>query len=183
MSNIVVSLVALLVALGYGTENDYDGLTTTCDVLKQAAVEMGIVGSADAVQGRSKAEVLQFIADNYGDEEKEPFDLSVTADEHCSIEVKKGRTVIAPGSDILYNGDKLKITITADEGYKAKSLKVNGVDFVSGETYTVDGHNVAIIGTSEAKAVVDLAVSISPDDSGTISVKKMVRKLHQELMR
>ena len=77
------------------------------------------------------------------------YDLSVTADEHCSVAVTKGGEAVTAGEDAISYGDVLTITATASEGYQIATLTVNGDAFTSGSTVTVSG-NVAVVATSEA---------------------------------
>lgn len=77
------------------------------------------------------------------------YDLSVTADEHCSVAVTKGGQAVTAGEDAISYGDVLTITATADEDYQIATLTVNGDAFTSGDTVTVSG-NVAVVATSEA---------------------------------
>ena len=77
------------------------------------------------------------------------YDLSVTADEHCTIAVTKGGEAVTAGEDAISYGDVLTITATAGEGYQIATLTVNGDAFTSGNTVTVSG-NVTVVATSEA---------------------------------
>ena len=77
------------------------------------------------------------------------YDLSVTADEHCSVAVTKGGQAVTAGEDAISYGDVLTITATADEDYQIATLTVNGDAFTSGDTVTVSG-NVAVVATSDA---------------------------------
>lgn len=77
------------------------------------------------------------------------YNLSVTADEHCTVAVTKGGVAVTPGSNAITEGDVLTITATAAEGYQIASLTVGGEAFVSGNTVTVSG-NVTVVASSEA---------------------------------
>ena len=77
------------------------------------------------------------------------YDLSVTADEHCSVAVTKGGVAVTPGENAIEAGDVLTITATAAEGYQMKTLTVGGNSFTSGNTVTVSG-DVTVVATSEA---------------------------------
>ena len=77
------------------------------------------------------------------------YDLSVTADEHCSVAVTKGGQAVTAGEDAISYGDVLTITATADEDYQIATLTVNGDAFTSGDTVTVSG-KVAVVATSDA---------------------------------
>lgn len=77
------------------------------------------------------------------------YDLSVTADEHCTVTVTKGGEAVTAGEDAISYGDVLTITATAGVGYQIATLTVNGDAFTSGNTVTVSG-NVAVVATSEA---------------------------------
>lgn len=77
------------------------------------------------------------------------YDLTVTADDHCSVSVTKGGVTVTPGTDAIAAGDVLTITATAGEGYAIATLTVGGESFVSGSTVTVSG-DVTVVATSEA---------------------------------
>ena len=77
------------------------------------------------------------------------YDLSVTADEHCTVAVTKGGEAVTAGEDAISYGDVLTITATADEDHQIATLTVNGDAFTSGDTVTVSG-NVTVVATSEA---------------------------------
>lgn len=66
-----------------------------------------------------------------------------------SIEIPQGvevirNSVVLSDTDYIHKGDILTIISKPQAGYTATSLKVNGTDFVSGETFTVGAQNVAI---------------------------------------
>lgn len=61
-------------------------------------------------------------------------DLDIST-QNCSVELTVGG---APVQSLKYN-DAATITATADTGYTLTSLKVNGEDFTSGSTLTVNG--------------------------------------------
>lgn len=71
------------------------------------------------------------------------FSLSRTAT-NCTVSVLKDSQVISDGAEALSAGDVITISATASSGYTLSSLKVNGSDFVSGNTLTVSG-NVTIV--------------------------------------
>lgn len=149
MSKKTDALKKLAVALGYGSAvSEYTGTTVTY-VLKEIAVKMQCAPSVDNIRETGIVGILNYIADNYDTEEKEPYDLTVTKT-HATVTVKRKGKTISPASDILYNGDKLTITAEADEGYELTTFTVNGEDIDSGDTVTVDGHHIAIIATAEA---------------------------------
>lgn len=134
------------VALGYGSASDFTGKNVVA-VLKQIAVKLECAASVKEIPYNSIVGVLNYIADNYGSEEKEPYDLTVTPT-HATVTVKRNNKNLSPAADILYNGDKLKITVAADEGYDLTTLTVNGEDIESGDTVTVSGHNITVIATA-----------------------------------
>lgn len=146
MSRITDAMKKALVALGYGSSvSEYTGLTVA-DVLREFAVKAECAPSVSDIKATGIVGVLNFIAENKGSEEKEPYDLAVTATD-ATVVIKRGGKTITPASDILYNGDKLTITATVEEGYELSTLTLNGEDIESGDKYTVNGHNVAIIAT------------------------------------
>ena len=120
-------------------------------VLKECAVKLNCAASVADIHGNSIASVLNFIAANYGSEANEPFDMTVTKT-NATVTEKHNNKTLAAGNDILFNGDKLTITATATEGYTVDTLTVNGTAFTSGNKFTVNGANVAIIASATANA-------------------------------
>lgn len=168
MSRKAEALKKALVALGFGTAvSDYTGLSVV-DVLKELAVITECAPSVDAINATGFVGVLNFIADNKGSEEKEPYDLAVTAT-NVTVVVKRGNKTISPASDILYNGDKLTITATGAEGYDVTTLTLNGEAIESGDKYTVNGHNITIVASGTLQTF-DLARTV--DDNVTVAVAK-----------
>lgn len=151
----ITALRKMLVALGYGSATTDYTSDTVVGTLKEFAVLAEITSSVANIRANSIAGVCEWIAKNKGSEEHEPYDLGVTATKATVTFKKNGKTVTA-GSDLLYDGDKLKVTATADEGYELTTLTANGEDIESGDTLTVDGESIAIVAT--ATEIVD------PDD-------------------
>ena len=74
----VDALKKLAVALGFGSDvSDYKGETVVA-VLKEMAVKMECTSDVDCIHVHDTTRLLNFIADNYGSEEKEPYDLIET---------------------------------------------------------------------------------------------------------
>lgn len=146
MSKKTDAIKKVAVALGYGSAVTEYTSDTVAGVLKELAVKMECATSVDNIRANGIVDVLNYIAANYGSEEKEPYDLARTAT-NATVTVKRGNKSIADGNDILYNGDKLKITAEADEGYEITTLTINGDDFESGDTITVSG-KVTIVATA-----------------------------------
>lgn len=139
----VEALKKVAVALGYGSDvSEYTGNTVAC-VLREMAVKMECAKSPESIRAHSVAEVLDYIAENFGNETKEPYRLSVTAD-NGRVSIKRNGIALSSGDDILYNGDVLTITAKPDTGYKVTSLLVNHEAFESGNTVTVNGEAVVI---------------------------------------
>lgn len=148
MSKKTDALKKVAVALGYGsTVSEYTSDTVT-GVLKEMAVKMECASSVDNIKADGIAGVLTFIADNYGNEEVEPFDLTVT-NTKATVTVKRGNKTLAAGKDILYNGDVITITATPDSGYEITTLTVNDTAIESGDKVTVNAHNITIVATAE----------------------------------
>lgn len=146
MSKKTDALKKALVALGYGSAvTEYTGQTVV-DVLKEFAVKAEIAPTVADIRATKIIGVLDYIANNKGSEEHEPFDMTISKTK-ATVTVKRFGKTISAGTDILYNGDKLKIEATADEGYTLTTLTVNGTTIASGDTFTVNGHNVAIVAT------------------------------------
>lgn len=78
-----------------------------------------------------------------------PHYVSITADEHTTVTVKRGGGEIAANSKV-FNGNVLTITATAASGYTLGALTVNGEAFTSGDTITVGTEDVAIVASSSA---------------------------------
>lgn len=143
MSKKTEALKKVLVALGHGSSvSDYTS-DTTAGVLKELAVELECAPSVGDIRKTGIADVLEFIADNYGSEEKEPYNLAITKT-NATVTVKRGGKNVPAGADKLYNGDKLVITAEGSTGYDLTTLTVNGTAIESGDTFTVNGHNVTI---------------------------------------
>lgn len=135
------------VALGFGSAvSEYTGQSVV-DVLKELAVKAECAPTVADIKATGIVGVLNFIADNKGSEEHEPFDLTISKTK-ATVTVKRLGKTISAASDILYNGDVLTITAEADEGCTMSTLTVNGEDFTSGDKFTVAGHNVAIVASA-----------------------------------
>lgn len=146
----ITALRKMLVALGYGSAvTDYTS-DTVVGTLKEFAVLAEITGSVENIKANSIAEVCKWIADNKGSEVKEPYDLTESKT-HATVTYKKNGKTVTAGADLLYNGDKLKVTAIADEGYELTTLTANGDDIESGDTLTVDGESIAIVATGTLK--------------------------------
>lgn len=134
------------VALGYGSSvNEYVG-DNIADVLRQIAVKMECAASTGVIASDDIGDILDYIAENYGEETKEPYDLTVTKT-HATVTIKRGGKTISAGKDVLRNGDKITITATADEGYTLTTLTANGDSIDSGDIITIDGEGVTIVAT------------------------------------
>lgn len=144
---LIFALRKVFVAFGYGSAVSEYEAETVVGTLKEFAVKAEITGSVSNIRTKTIAETLKWIADNKGSEDKEPYDLTLTATKATVTFKKNGKTVTA-GADMLYNGDKLKVTVTADEGYELTTLTANGEDIESGDTLTVDGEAIAIVATA-----------------------------------
>lgn len=142
----VDALKKMLVAFGYGSNvSEYSG-NTVATVLKEFAVKAECATKTSDIRSYNITDILKHIADNKGSEEHEPFDLTIT-DTNVTVTVKRKNKTITAGSDILYNGDVLTITAVGDEGYDVTTLTVNSEDIESGDKVTVNGHNIAIVGS------------------------------------
>jgi len=140
------AIIKLAVAMGYGASaSDYSGKNTE-EVLREVAVKMQCAASTGEIRAFGIVELLNYMADNYGSEEREPYNLTKT-ETHATVTFKRKGKTLNVGNDILYNGDKIKITATAESGYELTTLTVNGTAFTSGNEYTVNGHNVAVVAT------------------------------------
>lgn len=168
MSRKTDAMKRMLVALGHGSAvTDYSGQTVV-DVLKELAVVLQCAPSAADIRATKITGVLDYIADNYGSESKEPYKLALTTAEHATVVMKLNGKTVTAGDDKLYNGDKLKVTITPDEGYTA-SLTLNGEAFTSGDTFTVNGAAVTIIA---AASLIKYDLARTVDDNVTVTVEK-----------
>lgn len=70
------------------------------------------------------------------------YELTITQADDTTVSVTRNGISVTSGSPI-YVGDELVITVTGG------TVKVNGVDFVSGSTYTVTG-NTTVVSTASA---------------------------------
>lgn len=149
MSRKTDAIKKLAVAMGYAEAvTEFNG-NTVSDVLKEVAVKMQCAPDVDTIKSHRIADVLIYIADNYGEEEKEPYDLAITGDDHVTLTVKLNGKTATEGSDMLYNGDKLKITAALAEGYEIDTLTANDETIESGDEITVDNASVTIVATSK----------------------------------
>ena len=99
----------------------------------------------------------------------EKFDLTIPAAiENGTITITRDGQKVTPGADAIEFGDVLTITATPDWNYKLESLKVNGKDFTSGDTITVQG-DIEISATFY-EFTRDLI--IAPLENGTVTVTK-----------
>lgn len=146
MSKKTDALKRVLVALNHGSDVSEYTSNTEAGVLKELAVKLECAASVGEIQVNATADVLNYIADNYGSEEKEPYNLART-ETHATVTVKRNGKAVTDGADKLYNGDKLTITAEAAEGYEITTLTVNGTAIESGDVFTVNGHNVTIVAT------------------------------------
>ena len=146
----VLALRKVFVAFGYGSDVSEYSADTVVGTLKELAVKAEITSSTANVRGNTIDKVLNWIADNKGSEVKEPYDLTETKT-HTTVTYKKNGKTVTAGADLLYNGDKLKVTATPDEGYEITTLTANGDDIESGDTLTVDGEGIAIVATATLK--------------------------------
>lgn len=170
MSRKTDALKRALVALGHGSAvTDYSG-ETVADVLKELAVILGCGSSAAEIRATKISGVLDFIADNYGDESKEPYKLTIIGNNNADATFKLNGKNVNAGvyDDKLYNGDKIKITAEGKTGYDA-AITVNGEAFTSGDTFVVDGAAVSITISATLKTY-DLARTA--DEHVTVAVTK-----------
>lgn len=146
MNRKVEAIKRFCAILAQGQASDYSA-TSVVGVFKEFAVKMDCAKSVEEIRANSVASILNYICDNLDAEENEPFDLE-RSENNATIVVKRNGKVLEDSTDILYNGDKLTITATADEGYTLDTLTVNGTDFTSGKTFTVNGHSVSIVASA-----------------------------------
>ena len=164
----ITALRKLFVAFGYGSAVSEYTSNTVAGTLKEFAVEAEVTGSVENIRANTTAEVAEWIAKNKGSEEHEPYDLTETKT-HATVTYKKNGKTVTAGSDLLYNGDKLKVTATADEGYEVTTLTANTEVIESGNTLIVNGHSIAIVATGTLKTfdlgrtVTDCTVTVTKD--------------------
>lgn len=142
----VEALKKMLVAFGYGSNvSEYSG-NTVATVLKEFAVKAECAVKVGDIKTYDIVGIMNYIVNNKGSEEHEPFDLTIT-DTNATVAVKRKNKTVSEGSDILFNGDVLTITATVAEGYDLTTLTVNGTTIESGDKVTVNGHNITIVAT------------------------------------
>lgn len=146
----ITALRKLFVAFGYGSAVSEYTSNTVAGTLKEFAVKAEVTGSVENIRANTTAEVAEWIAKNKGSEEHEPYDLTETKT-HATVTYKKNGKTVTAGSDLLYDGDKLKVTATADEGYEVTTLTANTEAIESGNTLIVNGHSIAIVATGTLK--------------------------------
>lgn len=150
MNALIKAMRKLFVALGYGSDVDEYTANDVVGTLKEFAVKAEVTGSVANVKGQTKVSVLNWIADNIGDEEKEPYDLTKT-ESHVTVTFKRNGKSQSASKDCLYNGDKLKVTATPAEGYDLTTLTANNEAIESGDVLTVDKHSIAIVASGTLK--------------------------------
>lgn len=107
----------------------------------------------------------------------EAYDLSISSDNGSKVTVyrsysKAGTTGhVTPGAGVLSNGDTLKISFEPENNYKLISQTVNGQDFISGNTYTVNG-DVSIEAVSQPLASDIGATDANIGSTTTITVTR-----------
>lgn len=169
MSKKIDALKRAFVAFGYGSNvSSYQGRSIS-EVLKEFAVFSDCATSVKDIKFTKTDDLLNFLADNKGSEEREPYDLTLTQS-HATITCKRRGETLVTGNDQLWNGDVLTITAVAESGYELTTLTVNGVAIQSGATYTVNSHNVVIVATGTPQVQTYKATWTGVDCS--ISVKK-----------
>lgn len=162
----VDSIKKIAVAFGFGSSvSEYTG-KTVASVLKEVCVKAGAAASVDDIKVEGTAKILDYFAKNYGEESAEPYDLALTKT-HATVTFKKGKKTITPGSDVLYDGDKIKVTAEADEGYDLTTLTANGTAIESGDTVTVSG-KLTVVATGTIKSF-DLSATAT---NATVTVTK-----------
>ena len=162
----VDSIKKLAVAFGFGSSVSEYTARTVAGVLKEVCVKAGAAASVEDIKVEGTAKVLDYFAKNYGEESNEPYDLALTKT-GATVTFKKGKKTITPGSDILYDGDKIKVTASADEGYDLTTLTANGTAIESGDTVTVSG-KLTVVATGTIQTF-DLTATAT---NATITVTK-----------
>lgn len=75
------------------------------------------------------------------------FALSISAGIGAAVSVKRNGSVLSNGATVSY-GDELIISFAVTDGYCLKTHTVNGSDFSSGDTHTVEG-NVRVVAAAD----------------------------------
>lgn len=116
------------------------------------------------------------------------YTLAISAGTGSSISVERTSSQCVSTGSLsnnakVYNGDKLKISFTAQTNYKIVTHTVNGNSFTSGNTYTVSG-NVTVVSTAQGLASVVSATNANINDSNnksTITVTKSNNSYYHSL--
>lgn len=145
--SIAKAIAKVGVALEFGTASDYTA-ENVVGAIKELCVNAGCAPSVDAVRANGITDALEFFADNYGSEIHEPYDLIVTPND-STVTVKRKGKIVAPGADVIYDGDKLIITVTANTGHTLEGVTLNGYAYTPGTVYTVNGGPVEIVADTE----------------------------------
>ena len=102
------------------------------------------------------------------DQSSSKFDIVESKTGSCTITYTADGETISAGSNVLLYGDKLVITVVPATGYTITSLKVNGVDYVSGTAIDVkDDIAVTVVSTLNT-----YNLTITPDEHSSISVTR-----------
>ncbi len=76
--------------------------------------------------------------------------VSYESHPQAHISVTRGNTVIT-GSDYVYDGQLIYITVTFDEGYESDGITVNGAPFENGGSITISGSDIFIYARAKEK--------------------------------
>lgn len=95
------------------------------------------------------------------------FDLLASAT-GCTLSFEVNGESASTGANVLKYGDVLKITATVSSHYLMKSLKVNGKNFTSGDTITVDT-DISVVAVAEPEK---FDLEVSTDDHCSVAVTK-----------
>lgn len=96
------------------------------------------------------------------------FDIVEQITGSCTLSYEVDGESVSAGSNVLTYGDELTITATPASHYVLKSLKVNGVDFESGDTITVTT-DLTITVVAELET---FDLTITAGENSTISVTR-----------
>lgn len=93
--------------------------------------------------------------------------------ENGTLTVMNGSAALVPGANTVEENSELTITAEPVQGYRLKSLTVNGSAFTSGDTYTVTGNTEIAVSFAEIPVVTHIITYSVKQGEGTITLSNL----------
>lgn len=93
--------------------------------------------------------------------------------ENGTLTVMNGSAALVPGANTVEENSELTITAEPAQGYRLKSLTVNGSAFTSGDTYTVTGNTEIAVSFAEIPVVTHIITYSVKQGEGTITLSNL----------